>query len=260
MASVKLEDIRYEKPDGRSCEGGGQPMLVGEIPGAEVSFYKIKSGEKRFFPGEKDKITILFLCFGGAEFKSGDVTASYSERAVYTDMPESDISVSALSDCELLKIKWTLDADDTRELETKKDRFPFTEKYSDALQYRDPFKSESTISRAIIVHDFIPRFAMGSVEAKGDDLVGQHAHPLLDQFFFSFPENDADLLIDCRIFALKGNTLVHIPLGSNHGVIARGDQRMHYLWLDFTPASEKDDAVAYLNEVHKPTGLKEELK
>ena len=260
MASVKLEDIKYEKPDERSSGTDGQSMLRGEIPGADVSFYNIKSGQKRLFKGETDKILIFFLCSGGAEFESGNNTSSYSERAVYTDMPGKDISVCATEDCGVLAIRWSLDEEDIKELNTKKDRFPFTEKYSDALQYRDPFKSETTISRAIVVHDFIPRFAMGSVEAKGDDLVGQHAHPLLDQFFFSFPENDADLLIDCRIFKLKGDTLVHIPLGSNHGVIALGNQRMHYLWLDFTPASEKKDAVAYLNEVHKPTGVKEELK
>ena len=79
----------------------------------------------------------------------------------------------------------------------------------------------------------------GSVEANGDDLVGQHAHPLLDQFFFSFPENDMNLLIDCHICPMKGDTLLHIPLGSNHGVIAQGDQKMHYLWIDCTPEEQK---------------------
>lgn len=260
MASVKLEDIKYEKVTEKAKSIGGQPMLTGEIPGAEVAYHIIKAGEKRVFAGEKETIRILFECFGGAAVSSGNARATLDGRAVYTDMPGSDISFEATSDSGVLEIKWALNGDDIKELIAKKDRFPFTEPYADALQYRDPFKSETTISRAIIVHDFIPRFAMGSVEAKGDDLVGQHAHPLLDQFFFSFPENDADLLIDCRIFNLKGDTLVHIPLGSNHGVIARGAQRMHYLWLDFTPASEKDDAVAYLNEVHKPTGVKEELK
>ena len=260
MASVKLEDIKYEKVTDKAEKSGGQPMLRGEIPGALVSFHKIGSGERIVFGGEKDTIRILFECYGSAVVSSGDHRAILNGRAVYTDMPGKEINFAALSDSGVLEIKWALNGDDLCELKAKKDRFPFTEPYADALQYRDPFKSETTISRAIIVHDFIPRFAMGSVEAKGNDLVGQHAHPLLDQFFFSFPENDADLLIDCRIFNLKGDTLVHIPLGSNHGVIARGAQRMHYLWLDFTPASEKDDAVAYLNEVHKPTGVKEELK
>ena len=100
-------------------------------------------------------------------------------------------------------------------------------------------------------------------EAAGetDGIVLRHArHPLLDQFFFSFPENDMDLLIDCRICPMKGNTLLHIPLGSNHGVIARGSQKMHYLWIDCTPQELKQQAVDYLNEVHKPTGEKQTLE
>lgn len=260
MASVKLQDIKYEKISAASNDACGQDMLVGEIPGAIVSFHTLSKGEKRNFAGNCDFIRVLFLCQGGATFSGKAGAFSYGERAVYTDMPGEDISVEALDCCGLLEIKWALSQSDIDELKSKSARFPFTEAYAEALQYRDPFKSETTISRAIVVHDFIPRFAMGSVEAKGDDLVGQHAHPLLNQFFFSFSENDADLLIDCRIFNLKGDTLVHIPLGSNHGVIARGAQRMHYLWLDFTPTSQKDEAVAYLNEVHKPTGVKETLK
>ena len=260
MASVRLEDIRYEITSDLAGQVHGQSMLDGEIPGASVTVFSLLSGESRHFKGDCGYIRVLFLCRGDAVFSGRGVEVSYSERAVYTDMPGEDISVISKNGCSLLEIKWQLIQSDITELNTKKDRFPFTQAYKDALQYRDPFKSETTISRAIIIHDFIPRFAMGSVEAKGDDLVGQHSHPLLDQFFFSFTENDADLLIDCRIFNFKGDTLVHIPLGSNHGVIARGTQRMHYLWLDFTPASLKNDAVAYLNEVHKPTGLKEELR
>ena len=260
MASVKLEDIKYVKVCELSSQEQGQQMLNGEIPGAGVTFYRLSSKEKRFFKGEDSFIRVLFLCQGDVTFSGSGKECFYCERAVYTDMPGKNISVFTKDGCGLLEVKWVLNQSDKDELNSKSEQFPFTQAYKDALQYRDPFKSETTISRAIIIHDFIPRFAMGSVEAKGDDLVGQHAHPLLDQFFFSFSENDADLLIDCRIFNFKGDTLMHIPLGSNHGVIARGSQRMHYLWIDFTPASQKEDAVAYLNEVHKPTGVKEELK
>ena len=36
MASVKLEDIKYEKVTDKAEKSGGQPMLRGEIPGALV--------------------------------------------------------------------------------------------------------------------------------------------------------------------------------------------------------------------------------
>ena len=258
--SIKLEDIKYELLCEKSFSIEGQSMLPNEIPGARVLCFKTRKNDERIIKKEKNIINILFLLKGRIEVCSKNNKTIISNPSVYVDYPNIDYSIKTIYKSEFLLIKWELNNDDLRELELKKDLFPFTQAYKDALQYRDPFKSETTISRAIIIHDFIPRFAMGSVEAKGDDLVGQHSHPLLDQFFFSLEDNDADLLIDCRIFNFKRNTLIHIPLGSNHGVIARGNQKMHYLWLDFTPKAQKEDAVAYLNDTHKPTGLKEELK
>ena len=257
MASVKLSDIKFETlPEGGYYQE--RAMLSGEIPGAAVYHYSLPAGEKLCFEGQNGFIRIFFLCGGAATFSAEGKDFTYSEKAVFTAKPESKIQISILEEASLLEIRWELNDEDLAEL-AGSDAFPFSEPYAEALQYRDPFKSETTISRAIIKQAMIPRFAMGSVEAKGDDLIGQHAHPLLDQFFFSFPENDMNLLIDCRIFPMKGNMLLHIPLGSNHGVLCLGEQKAHYLWIDCTSAADKTAAVDYLNEVHKPTGLKETL-
>lgn len=235
-------------------------LLPGEIPGAAVSCLHLPSGETISLEGQNEHICILFLCSGSVTFEAEHKTFSYHERALFTAKPQSDILISAHSDAILLEICWDMSENDLKDLEKSTTEFPISLAYADAEQYRDFFKSETTISRALLKQSVIPRFAMGSVEANGDDLVGQHAHPLLDQFFFSFPENDMNLLIDCHICPMKGDTLLHIPLGSNHGVIAQGDQKMHYLWIDCTPEEQKDAAVAYLNEVHKPTGVKQTLE
>lgn len=257
MASIRLEDIRYFKLPEDATALSGKVLLENEIEGASVLHHTIPAGKALSLPAQENFIRILFLLRGNASFLAEEKSYAFNRRAVFTALPETPVTVRAEEKTELLEIRWELNAADKAELASKKDRFPFAEAYEDALQYRDPFKSETTVSRAIIIHDFIPRFAMGSVEAKSDDLVGQHAHPLLDQFFFSLSDNDADLLVDCRIFNFKDNTLIHIPLGSNHGVIAKGNQKMHYLWLDFIPVAKNDAALAYLNENHTPTGVKE---
>lgn len=256
---VKLSDIKMEilaASDGLSAQ---KEMLSGEIPGARVINYTFVKEDTHAFAGQNEYIRIFFLCIGTATFIANGRKYPFNEKAVFVPRPQDDVSFAAGSNGSLLEIRWDLNENDIQDLDSISDMFPIVQLYDDAPQYRDFFKSETTISRAIIKQSIIPRFAMGSVEANGDDLVGQHAHPLLDQFFFTLPENDMDLLIDCRICPVKGNTLVHIPLGSNHGVIARGNQKMHYLWLDFTPQEQKDEAVAYLNEVHKPTGVKQML-
>ena len=257
---VKLSDIKMEVLPERRGGYEARLMLPGEIPGASVFCHYLPADYDLQVERQRKFIRIFFLCGGAAAFTAEHESFEYSEKAVFVAKPASEVKIHAAEESVLLEIQWELNEQDLADLDASKEHFPFSEAYKDALQYRDFFKSETTISRAILKQSFIPRFAMGSVEAKADDLVGQHAHPLLDQFFFSFPENDMDLLIDCRICAMKGDTLLHIPLGSNHGVIARGSQKMHYLWIDCTPQELKQQAVDYLNEVHKPTGEKQTLE
>lgn len=256
---VKLSDIKMVTLPEQTSFRSSQELLPGEIPGAGVVHHSLPAGSFLAYAGQTECIRIFFLCSGAARFSAAGKSFFYSEKAMFTAKPESDVQIEAETDAVLLEIRWAMNESDLADLAASTAEFPLSEAYADSTQYRDFFKSETTISRSILKQSVIPRFAMGSVEARGDDLVGQHAHPLLDQFFFSFPENDMDLLIDCRICPMKGNTLLHIPLGSNHGVIARGQQYMHYLWIDCTPQSMKEDAVAYLNEVHKETGVKETL-
>lgn len=256
ISDIKAETLHTQPDYTKKAE---LALLPGEIPGAFVYHHILPAKEELFFAGQTEFIRIFFLCSGAAAFTADEKSFFYQEKAMFTAKPQSSIHISADANSNILEIRWNMNESDLKDLANSSTAFPISEAYQDAEQYRDFFKSETTISRAILKQGIIPRFAMGSVEAKGDDLVGQHAHPLLDQFFFSFPENDMDLLIDCRIYPMKGNTLLHIPLGSNHGVIARGSQKMHYLWIDCTPQEQKEEAVAYLDEVHKPTGLKQTL-
>ena len=104
----------------------------------------------------------------------------------------------------------------------------------------------------MIPHRIIPRFAIGSVESYGYDYVKPHAHPMLDQFFFSFPENDMDVIINGEHIPMGGNMILHIPLGSDHGVEVTEGKHMHYIWIDFLP--DNDLGLKRLDDRHKPTG------
>jgi hypothetical protein len=72
---------------------------------------------------------------------------------------------------------------------------------------------------------------------------------MLDQLFFSFEDNDCTLLVDGSEFRYGGNCLLHIPLGSDHGVQADEGDVVNYLWLDFF---ENAQEMQYLVDVHTP--------
>jgi hypothetical protein len=249
---MKSTDVAAARPDMRENAPGSLALLAGEIPGATVFYHTIPAGKSIRFPAATEFLRILFLCDGAADFLSGESNTAYNEKAVFVAGPQNAVNVSARRNCHLLEIQWILTPADRKEIDGGTTVFPVTIRYRDAVQYRDPFKSEKTISRAIVPHRVLPRFAMGSVETYGDDLIGKHEHPLLDQFFFSFPENDMDLLLDDLVYPLKGNTLVHIPLGCDHGVSVKANQCAHYLWIDFIAGEE---GLVYLDAVHKETGV-----
>lgn len=221
-------------------------LLPEEIPGASPYLHRLPGGTSRTFEPTANTLRVFFLIQGSVQF-TGQSKVAYSEKAVYVDHPGQKISVTAQADSRLLEIRWNLTEKEAADLSPAS--LPFTQTYAQAQKYRDPFKSEKTVSRAIVPHRVLPRFAMGSVETYGTDLVGQHQHPLLDQFFYSFPENDCILLIDSLQHPMKGNTILHIPLGSNHGVFVGEKQCAHYLWIDFIP---DESGLQYLDKVHNP--------
>ena len=250
---MRLEEIKQMDVASLDPAGASSEMLPGEIHGASVFYHRLTGGQRAQFAGTDRYCAIFFLLEGSAGFEADGKSWRYDERAVFADDPKRDVAVTAVSDCAFLEIRWNMSAADLRELSNSAASLPFTQKYLDAIQYREQFKSAKTISRAIIPQRIFPRFAMGSVETHDADQVGSHAHPLLDQFFFSFPENQMTVLIDDVRLPYGGNTLLHIPLGSSHGIDVADGETAHYIWIDFI---FDEEGVAFLDQVHHQTDEK----
>ena len=109
---------------------------------------------------------------------------------------------------------------------------PFALEYKDASTYSESFKSAKTISRTLIPKGIIPRFAAGSVQVSGPDAVGEHSHPMLEQYFLGLPGCNAIVKANGETAKLCAWTLLHIPLGSTHGVTVDEENDLHYIWID----------------------------
>ena len=117
---------------------------------------------------------------------------------------------------------------------------PFALAYADAPRYTEACKSAATISRTLVPKGAVPRFAMGTVEVPGPDAVAPHAHPMLEQLFLGLPGCDAVVEADGERAPLRAWTLLHVPLGSTHGVAVQAGRHLHYVWIDvfFSRAGE----------------------
>lgn len=246
------DKIIMEQVDVSRREAAAVELCKGEIPGARPVHHTIPAGQTLKFAGNCGYYHILILIQGKASFTTADRTDVYDTRLTYVPASDTDLTIVAETDVQILEIQWDIFPEDSEMLAEYRTKFPVRVPYQDSIQYVDRNKSPKTISRMMIPQRVIPRFSLGSVESYGYDLVKPHSHPMLDQFFFSFPENDMDVLIDGEHIPMGGNMILHIPLGADHGVEVTGDRHMHYMWIDFMPDNEL--ALKRLDSSHIPTG------
>lgn len=244
-------DIEMVKLDAAIQQNSNEPLLPDAIPGATVNLHSLKAGDSLTVKPEADKAFIFLAIDGEFDFAAGEVKGKFSGRRVFIPSFEQTAEFQATVQTRILVIRWEVPEDGREEWKHPQREFPYIQEYITSVQYRDKNKSEKTISREMVRQRVVPGFCMGSVESYGYDKVAQHPHPMLDQFFFSFPENDIDVLIDEFKVPMKGDTLLHIPLGSNHGAEVMGDNHMHYIWIDFFLGQAGLDR---LDGSHKPTG------
>lgn len=244
---VEFQYVNVNKEGTHSVE-----LCEGEINGARPVHHKIAAGDSMTFGANAGYYHILILLEGNAVFTTDGKEYSIEGRTTFVADPKKELVVNAKADTRILEIQWDEQEGDAKDLEEYKTVFPVVVPYQESIQYIDPNKSEKTISRMMIPHEIIPRFTIGSVESYGYDLVRPHAHPMLDQFFYSFAECDMDVIIDEGKYNMKGDAIIHIPLGSNHGAEVTGDRHMHYMWVDFMP--DKEAGLKRLNFSHRPTG------
>ena len=245
-------EIRKLALDLSARGNSSEELLPGCIEGCTPLHHTLLRGSGLSFAGD-DVHHVLVLFSGEATFATDGNEYTFHERVVFVPDPKKASEVTALTDLHILEIRWVKrPVEDDALAAEYKTQFPLIQVYRNSKQYRDRNKSEKTISRSCIDQRRIPRFALGSVETYGFDAVKSHDHPMLDQYFFSFPENEMDVLIDFEAVPMKGCELLYIPLGSMHGVDVPPGRHCHYLWIDFYP--DNAEALKRLDWSHVPTG------
>jgi quercetin dioxygenase-like cupin family protein len=247
MEEIKI--LSMEPKDG-SKKVQSKEFFRDVIKGAVAFNHVIKAGASLELK-VCDYYHILVVFSGKAKAITGGKTYEFNERLTFSPDPNEDLVIEAVTDTRIFEVQQKKKKDDEKLIKDWKVQFPYMLTYAESVQYRDKNKSETTISRIMCEQRHIPRFAMGSVDAIGQDYVKSHAHPTLDQFFVSFPENDMFVILDYEPYRMKGNEILHIPLGGDHGVCVTEKKRLHYIWVDFLV---EESAYERLDKGHVPTG------
>lgn len=213
-------------------------IMDNEIKGIHVVHIGI-TGKNAIVDYAKEGYKTIYLFISG----KGTVIAS---KTAYEIVPETillpnvaksiTIKTADKDTLHYVKISSKLTAQDLldlKEFPVENTQKVYYAKFTDCKSYTEPIKSPNTISRTILPNKIIPRIAMGTVQTKGPDMVGAHAHPMLEQLFLGLSKNNCVVYADEAKVGFPEYSMLHIPLGSSHSVSVEKDDILYYVWMDF---------------------------
>jgi hypothetical protein len=223
-------------------------LLKGEIEGITTEYLIVNQGCQHKMHPINGRVSILLFLNGngkieheGNSFEFRNTTVFIPKEFCFFSIKAGDVLVA------FLHITIQLKESDMMYLKTVANKLPYLLKYEDCKPYNESIKSEKTISRTIIPEDIIPRMCMGSVQTEGPDAVGAHKHPMLEQLFYGLENNNCVVHANEHNVDFGEHTLLHIPLGSNHGATVHKGRTLHYIWMDFF---KNQDDMSYISDSH----------
>ncbi len=230
---IRIEKIDTAGLDRREIGCTGKELMAGEIPGVLPRWMTVWPRTTCTSDYADGKSHILIFLAGSGYVTQAGQSWKIDELSVFVPRDRSAAEISAEDELQYLELILDRSDEDRKELEQRKPELPWFAAYSGCRRYQEAFKSPKTVNRTIVPDGLLPRFCMGSVQTAGPDRVGEHQHPMLEQFFFGLPGNRCRVLADGTPAEFGGNELLHIPLGSSHGAEVDERHELHYLWMDF---------------------------
>ena len=247
---IHSEDLHCALPSALTGSTSTE-VLAGAIPGLRTILHAVAPGES--LPLEISANTgRVYLFISGSGSANDGTTQKILELALWAPCHNTPISVTASdSPLRFLELDVELSPTDRAELEQNAGLFPIFISYSNCKTYKEKIKSDKTISRTLLSEFTFPRLCVGSVQTTGDDRVAAHEHPMLEQLFLGLQDNNCRVHADATTLSFGDGVLLHIPLGSRHGVDVEAPHKLHYIWIDLFNNSEGMQWIVQ-EHIHEP--------
>lgn len=223
-------------------------VLPDEVEGIRTTYYKVNPQKSIKLSTEEDIAVIYLFTEGSGRVECGNRRFNIGEVALFVPSVQG-ISIISADESPLcfLQLAMKLHKEDKEHFHKNSAKLPYFQTYTECKKYKEATKSPQTINRMLLPEDIVPRLCLGSVETFGPDQIAPHSHPMLEQFFFGLKGNHCKVKADNSETGFQENDLLHIPLGSEHGVVVDKGNHLHYVWIDIF-GSQKD--MIYIAENH----------
>lgn len=232
-------------------------ILEKEIGGITATQLSLTGDEVKNEVQEEGYRNIYLFIKGNGKARANNESFEITPETILVQNAIKSVAITALKNDTLhfLKISSKLTEQDMLDLvEFPKENTQrvYFKKFTDCEAYTEPIKSPNTVSRTIFPNKYIPRIAMGTVQAPGPDKVDPHEHGMLEQFFLGLAGNDIVVYADEAKANLPEYTLLHIPLGSSHSVKVGEGKEMYYIWMDFFLDKKGEEWLKTHNAIKNP--------
>lgn len=239
--------IRVEKLNANSTEPISRVVMQDAINGLECYFHHLPLEGQHFYKeANNNDVAVLFFFKGGGTITCNSSAFDVEGITLFTSGNSNDVQVSSAGKLSFIEFVLALSDIDKEWLVRQNPTLPFISTYATCKTYKEAIKSEKTINRTLLPETIVPRLCLGSVQTTGPDKVADHTHPMLEQFFFGLSGNRCTVSADGINCPFNEFDLLHIPLGSSHGVKVDAGNELHYLWVDLF----KTHDFTYLKETH----------
>lgn len=228
MSTVHIPKQKASIPE----ETQTRKILEGEIKGMSVRFCRAHTACSVVCETLENRGRVLLFTAGNGTAATGSHEFDIRETALLVPGSKTECTVSSPDQLDFLELIVDFSENDTKEMEDFSERHPFFVLYSMCKTYREKIKSVKTVNRTLLPEKVFPRLCIGSVQTEGPDEVGMHKHPIVEQMFFGLAGNDCLVTADEALTRFRENELLHIPVGSSHGVQVDPGRDLHYLWID----------------------------
>jgi hypothetical protein len=229
-----------------------EELLPGEIDDVVLRLVSIVPGARHVAPASADHDVVWLFISGDGVLRTE--TGPHAIRGeTIARMPLGwpvEIEAGAETTLRALEVRKRLTPEDALALSGFPDdaRTPHVKAFGACPAYGEAIKSAQTVSRTLLPENYVPRVAMGTVETIGPDRVAPHRHPMLEQLFLGLADNDVTVSADDVHVRFPAFAILHIPLGSNHGVDVAAGKKLRYVWMDFFVTREGQEWL----KMHKP--------
>lgn len=235
MSVIKFHKASEYKKEFNENGLARQSILTGEYK--DVAIYKctLAAGAKwepELYP-EKEKVQIILFTSGTGYVATPRQAFSINEVSVFIPLFDREsFFIQADQELSFLQIVANLSDYDRVNMAESRILLPRFRPVSQAWKYEEDFKTADIDSYTLIEHRYFGRLSMGAVYGKGPNVVGQHIHNELEQWYCALPGAKFTYHVSGEDVEFNEGDLSYTPHGNYHGTSAKEGDRFDYIWFE----------------------------